>query len=90
MNDMITNILGMGTAMSPIVMMLVEAVKRSQVVSSKFMPYIAMGLGALFGVALFYTAPGQFNIGQLILAGIASGGMASGLYNAVQGSTTQQ
>lgn len=84
MNDMITNILGMATAMSPIVMMLVEAVKRSDVVDSRFMAYIAMGLGALFGVALFYIDPSQFNIGQLILAGIASGGMASGLYNAVQ------
>lgn len=84
MNDMITNILGMATAMSPIVMMLVEAVKRSSIVDSRFMPYVAMVLGALFGVAIFYIDPSQFNVGQLILAGIASGGMASGLYNAVQ------
>lgn len=84
MNDMITNILGMATAMSPIVMMLVEAVKRSAIVDSRFMPYVAMILGALFGVAIFYIDPSQFNVGQLILAGIASGGMASGLYNAVQ------
>lgn len=82
MEMIITSILGIGIAVSPVVMILTESVKKTELIPSKFIPLASVAVGFLFGVALGVFFPDVGKIAETAIAGIVAGGMACGLYDA--------
>lgn len=79
MQDFITNIIGTGVAMSPIVMILVEGIKTTNIIPSRYSAVVAITVGVGFGVLLSFA--GQGTMIDLSIAGVVSGGVAAGLYD---------
>lgn len=65
---------------APIVMVLVEALKKTEKVDSKFMPMIALSIGAVAGVVFAIVEPSLAV--EHVINGLLYGGAAAGIYDA--------
>ena len=67
---------------APLVMVLVEAVKRTETISKKWLPLLALGLGLVIGVVFAIVLPD----GALmhVVNGVLYGAAAAGIYDAAQ------
>lgn len=64
------------TAVVAVIVGLVEAIKRTSNLSTKYAPYIAL----FFGIT-WYTLVGEMSLAENIFSGIVAGLSASGLYS---------
>ncbi|MGM0169159.1 hypothetical protein IGI39_003475 [Enterococcus sp. AZ135] len=80
MDEVLTHILATGVSFSPIMMIIIEGIKQTRLVDTRFLPIVSLLLGAIFGIAMSFF----FNqsLGELALGGLVAGGMACGLYDA--------
>jgi|GEM_PF-1681320 len=80
MDEVLTHILATGVSFSPIMMIIIEGIKQTRLVDTRFLPIVSLLLGAILGIAMSFL----FNqsLGELALGGLVAGGMACGLYDA--------
>lgn len=83
MEDYIAQILGLGMAMSPIVILLVETVKAPGIIASRWLTWVSVIIGIGFGLALAVMEPSLGSLAELALSGLVAGTVASGIYNQV-------
>lgn len=83
MDNVINQLIGYGVLMSPIVMILVETIKKPKIIPSKWIAWVSLGIGILFGIGLSLAHPEIGSIADMGLAGLVAGGVASGVYNQV-------
>lgn len=80
MEKAINEILGTGIIISPIVIILVEVMKKPNLIPSKWLAPSACLVGILFAVVLSLTYPDLGSWQQLAISGIVAGAIASGIY----------
>lgn len=80
MEKAINEILGTGIIISPIVIILVEVMKKPNLIPSKWLAPSACFVGILFAVVLSLTYPDLGSWQQLAMSGIVAGAIASGIY----------
>ena len=81
-NQSVTGIISLGVSFSPIVMMLVEAIKHVELVPHRFLPVVSLLVGLGFGLAAGYFAPDpSFTLPVMGIGGVVAGGMACGIYD---------
>ena len=80
MDEVLTHILATGVSLSPIMMIIIEGIKQTRLVDTRFLPIVSLLLGSILGIAMSFL----FNqsLGELALGGLVAGGMACGLYDA--------
>lgn len=76
----INEIIGTGVIISPIVMILVEVMKKPKLIPSQWLAPAACLVGVLFAIVLAVTYPDLGSWPQLAISGIVAGGIASGIY----------
>mgnify|MGYP003039930446 CR=1 FL=1 len=76
----INEIIGTGVIISPIVMILVEVMKKPKLISSQWLAPSACLVGILFAIVLSLTYPDLGSWPQLAISGIVAGAIASGVY----------
>ena len=82
MTDILNNILSAVALVGIFAGVLVEALKRTELVSVKAMPILSLGVGSLAGLALALGF-GQ-DVPTFIAAGFIGGAVASGLYDGIK------
>lgn len=80
MEKAINEIIGTGVIISPIVMILVEVMKKPKLIPSQWLAPAACIVGVLFAIVLAMTYPDLGSWSQLAISGIVAGGIASGIY----------
>jgi hypothetical protein len=81
-NENLGNIIALGVSFSPIVMMLVEAIKTIEIISHRFLPLVSLLVGFIFGLSAGSFCPDpNYTIPVMSIGGLVSGGMACGLYD---------
>lgn len=80
MNEVMNAIFGVGIGMSSLVIIIVEVIKKPNLIPSAWLPLTACAIGVLLGVILSAVYPDIGTWDQLALAGIVSGAVASGIY----------
>lgn len=83
MEQVINMILGTGISMSALVIILVEVIKKPNIIPSKWIAWVAVASGILTGCLLSFVYPEVGTMAELALAGIVAGAVASGIYNQV-------
>lgn len=83
MEQVINTILGTGISMSALVIILVEVIKKPNIIPSEWLAWVAVAIGILTGCLLSFVYPEIGSVAELALAGIVSGAVASGIYNQV-------
>ncbi|OJG81211.1 hypothetical protein RV10_GL003339 [Enterococcus pallens] len=69
--------------MSALVIILVEVIKKPDIIPSKWISVVAVVIGILTGCLLSFVYPSVGSLAELSLAGIVAGAVASGIYNQV-------
>lgn len=72
-----TEILAMATAIAPVTLAVIEAIKQALGINERYYPVLAIFIGALLGVAAYFL---DVEIGLRIWAGAISGLSAVGLF----------
>ncbi|MGO2893185.1 MAG: holin [Enterococcus devriesei] len=80
MDSVVNAIVGMGTTMSVLVLILVEVIKAPNKIPSGWIPSIACLIGIFLGVSLSFIYPNLGNWAELMLVGVVAGAVASGVY----------
>lgn len=80
MDSVVNAIVGMGTTMSVLVLVLVEVIKAPKKIPSGWIPPISCLIGILLGVSLSFIYPTLGSWAELTLVGIFAGAVASGVY----------
>ncbi|EOS7805194.1 holin [Enterococcus faecium] len=80
MEKAMNEILGTGIIISPIVIILVEVMKKPKLIPSKWLAPSACFVGILFAIVLSLTFPELGSWQQLAMSGIVAGAIASGIY----------
>ncbi|EOS7780935.1 hypothetical protein FAE17_RS11130 [Enterococcus hirae] len=80
MEKAINEILGTGIIISPVVIILVEVMKKPKLIPSKWLAPSACFVGILFAIILSLTYPDLGSWQQLAMSGIVAGAIASGIY----------
>lgn len=83
MEQVINTILGTGISMSALVIILVEVIKKANIIPSKWIAVTAVAIGVITGCLLSFVYPEVGTMAELALAGIVAGAVASGIYNQV-------
>ena len=83
MEQVINTIFGTGISMSALVIILVEVIKKPNIIPSKWIAWVAVGIGIITGCLLSFVYPEIGSIAELSLAGIVAGAVASGIYSQV-------
>lgn len=83
MGEIISSILGVGLAMSPIVILLVETIKAPKVISNRWMPWVSVLVGIVISLYLGLVFPELGTLAQLSLSGMVAGTVASGIYDKI-------
>lgn len=90
MDSLISTILGLGLAISPLVMLVVETVKSPKIIPSRWLPLVSILIGIGVSMYIGILIPDTGSLAELGLAGVVSGTVASGIYNQVtKGSSTE-
>lgn len=90
MDSLISTILGLGLAISPLVMLVVETVKSPKIIPSRWLPLVSILIGIGVSMYIGILIPDTGSLAELGLAGVVAGTVASGIYNQVtKGSNTQ-
>lgn len=83
LTQLIQNILGMGLALSALVVLAVEAVKAMNILPTRWLPLVSVLIGiAVSQLVGIYLIDGT-NLVEFGFAGFVSGIVASGLYDAI-------
>lgn len=70
--------------LSPIVLGVTEAIKKTGDVQSRYIPFVSMGVGVVLGFVYNYViATGDTTLVQYLFAGFLAGLSASGLYSTI-------
>lgn len=80
MEKAINELIGAGITISPIVIILVEVMKKPKLIPSRWLAPSACLLGMTFAVALSLAYPNLGSWPQLAVSGIVAGAIASGIY----------
>lgn len=80
MDSVVNSIVGMGTTMSVLVLILVEVIKAPNKIPGGWIPPISCLIGILLGVSLSFVYPDLGNWTELTLVGVVAGAVASGVY----------
>lgn len=83
MEQIVATILGIGLAMSPIVILLVETIKAPNVISTRWMPWVSVAVGIVISLYLGLVFPELGSLPQLSLSGMVAGTVASGIYDKI-------
>lgn len=83
--QLITILVGIGGTLSPIVFWIIETLVKPFIKDNRFLPYCAIGIGAVLGAALPFILP-SFGMTAVpligsIVAGVAGGAIAMKTYD---------
>lgn len=81
-DELISRIVSISVALSPIVMIIAEAIKHMEVMPRKYTPIISVSIGGTLGSLLGWFFPETTKyFAEMVLSGIVAGGLATGLYD---------
>lgn len=78
-----TVVAGLGSALSPFINMILEAIKPMNLIPTNYLPFVALMIGLITALIIGVFAPQFGDLLTFGLAGLIGGGISMGTYNKI-------
>lgn len=79
----LTVVVGLGSALSPFINMIIQAIKPMNLISTNYLPFVALIIGLITSLVIGIFAPQYGDLLTFCLAGLVGGGISMGTYNKI-------